>query len=217
MGESGNGPGVTWYDVLGVLPGASAEQVQRQYDAKASLVRPELVADAPSPVVAAAARARDILGLASRVLSDPANRARYDEAAGIRRGGGGLAAPANVPSEPGAETGAGFMAGNAGAELLGGALALSDWLGPHPRPSRRVAVPDVRGLFYSVCLPITGKLGFRVTTVRLTAHPMPVDGLVVGQSPGASVQARRGSELTIQVWHPPRPGAYPGRSRERVR
>ena len=72
---------------------------------------------------------------------------------------------------------------NAGRELLGGLLALTDWLAPHPRSPRRVAVPDVRGLFFSVCLGITGKLGLRLTTVRLTEHPMPVDGLVVGQSP----------------------------------
>jgi hypothetical protein len=67
--------------------------------------------------------------------------------------------------------------------LLGTVLALGDWLAPHPGPPRRVTVPDVRGLFFSVCLGITGKLGLRVTTVRLTARPMLVDGLVVAQSP----------------------------------
>ena len=44
-------------------------------------------------------------------------------------------------------------------------------------------VPDVRGLFYGVCLETVGKLGLRVTAIRLTEHPMPVDGLVVDQSP----------------------------------
>jgi len=44
-------------------------------------------------------------------------------------------------------------------------------------------VPDVRGLFYSVCLETVGKLGLRVTAIRLTEHPMPVDGLVVDQPP----------------------------------
>lgn len=88
LGERGKEAGITWYDVLGVLPGASAEQVQRQHDAKASLLRPELVAGAPSPVVAAASRAREILDAARRVLADPASRARYDEAVGIRRTGG---------------------------------------------------------------------------------------------------------------------------------
>jgi hypothetical protein len=64
-------------------------------------------------------------------------------------------------------------------------------------------VPDVQGLFYSVCLEITGKLGFRLSMVRLTGQPRPVDGLVVGQSPRPAVRARRGSALTVQVWHPP--------------
>src|SRR6202043_3142369 len=88
------------------------------------------------------------------------------------------------PPEPGPRRDAGLFAGNPGAEMLGGLLALSDWLSPHPGPPGRVTVPDVRGLFFSACLDITGKVGLRVTTVRLTAHPMPVDGLVVGQSPG---------------------------------
>ena len=79
MGELGAEPGITWYDVLGVLPSATVEQVQYQHDAKARLLRPELVAGAPSPVVAAASRAREILGTARRVLADPANRARYED------------------------------------------------------------------------------------------------------------------------------------------
>ena len=209
MAELGKGPVITWYDVIGVLPGASAEQVKLQHDAKVSLLRPELIAGAPSPVVTAATRAREILGAAQRVLADPASRARYDEAAGIRRGGGGLARRDGFPSEPGPQRDAG-LAGNAGAELLGALLALSDWLAPHPGPPRRVAVPDVRGLFFSVCLDITGKLGLRVTTVRLTAHPMPVDGLVVAQSPRPAMRARRGSALTVQVWHPPARIVIPG-------
>jgi curved DNA-binding protein CbpA len=192
--------GITWYDVLGVLPGATVEQVQYQHDAKATLLRPELVAGAPSPVVLAASRACEILGAARRVLADPANRARYDEAVGIRRRGGGLSPPASFPSEPGIDVDS--IAGAAGLEMLGVLLMLGDWMTPHPRTPRRVAVPDVRGLFYSVCLGITGKLGFRLNPVRLTEHPMPVDGLVVGQSPRPAVQARRGSELTVQVWHP---------------
>jgi hypothetical protein len=204
LGESGKGNGVSWYDVLGVLPGASAEQVKQRYEAKASLLRPELLSGAPSPVVVAASRAQSILGEARRVLTDPANRARYDEAIGIRRRGGGLQPARSLPSGPGLETaGSGLIGGNAEAEALGALLALTDWLAPHPAPPRRVAVPDVRGLFYSVCAEIGGKLGFRVTVVRLTDHPMPVDGLVVDQSPRPAVRARRGSLLTVQVWHPP--------------
>jgi hypothetical protein len=205
LGSLREEPGITWYDVLGVLPGATAEQVKHQHDAKARLLRPELVAGAPSPVIAAASRAREILDAARRVLADPANRARYDETAGIRRRGGGLSPPESFPSQPGAERpDLGFIADNAGLMGLGAYLLLGDWMTtPYPRPRIHVAVPDVRGLFYSVCLGITGKLGFRLDTVRLTEHPMPVDGLVVAQSPGPGMQARRGSALTVQVWHPP--------------
>ena len=203
MADRGKGPVITWYDVLGLLPGASAEQVKSQHDAKLSLLRPEFVSGASSPVVTAAARAREILGAARRVLADPASRARYDEVAGLRGGGGTLAPRDSFPSEPVLDLGAGLLAGIAGEELAGGLLALSGWLTPHPGPPRRVTVPDVRGLFFSVCLGITGKLGLRVTTVRLTARPMPVDGLVVAQSPRPATRARRGSALSVQVWHPP--------------
>ena len=204
LGELGTEPGITWYDVLGVLPSATVEQVEYQYDAKARLLRPELVAGAPSSVIAAASRAREILGTARRVLADPANRARYDETAGIHRRSGVLSPPESFPSEPGAEQpDVDFVGGDAGLVMLGGLLMLADWMTPHPRQSRRVAVPDVQGLFYGVCLGIVVKLGFRLDTVRLTEHPMPVDGLIVGQSPGPAAQARRGSTLTVQVWHPP--------------
>jgi hypothetical protein len=35
--------------------------------------------------------------------------------------------------------------------------------------------------------------------VRLTQHPMPVDGLVVGQSPMPPAKIHRAGEMTIQV------------------
>lgn len=204
-----NGPGITWYDVLGLLPGASANQIQERYDAKASLLRPELIAGATSPVVAAASRAREILDAAKDVLSDPANRARYDEMVGIRRSGGGLAPRGSFPSEPGwVPTDVDLIPGNAGLGLLGVLLMLVDET-PLPRQPTGVWMPDVRGLFYSVCIGIIGKLSLRVTTVRLTEHPMPVDGLVVGQSPAPGERARVGSTVTVQVWHPPvRPGTH---------
>jgi PASTA domain len=203
VAEVGKVNGITWYDVLGLLPGASAEQVRSGHDAKASLLRAQYLAGAASPVVAAASRARDLLDSARRVLADPVSRARYDEAIGIRRSGGGLEPDRGSPSEPGWDTSEAPLIGSAGIELLDGLLMLTDLTSSHPGPPRRVAVPDVRGLFYSTCTGITGKLGFRVIPVRLTAHPLPVDGLVVHQSPGPAVKARRGSELTVQVWHPP--------------
>jgi hypothetical protein len=68
----------------------------------------------------------------------------------------------------------------------------------------------VRGLFYSVCLDLVGRLDLQVTAVRLTEHPMPVDGLVVGQSPMPPAKIRREGELTVQVWHPSARSADPG-------
>ncbi len=53
--------------------------------------------------------------------------------------------------------------------------------------------------------------GLAMGTVLLTQYPIPVEGLVVGQSPGPGVKAHRFSTLTVQVRHPPRrPGRQPG-------
>jgi hypothetical protein len=195
--------GITWYDILGVLPGASPDEIQQAYDDNAGLLRPELISGAPSNVVAAVSRSQRYLDEALRVLGDPVSRNRYDELAGLHARGGGLAGPVDSPTEPGIRSSDfDFVAGGPGAEMLGALMALTDWLAPHPGPPRRLAVPDVRGLFYSVCLELTGRLDLRVTAVRLTPRPMPVDGLVVGQSPLPPAKIRREGELTIQVWHP---------------
>jgi hypothetical protein len=43
-------------------------------------------------------------------------------------------------------------------------------------------VPDLLGLFYSIAVEASGRLGLRLNPVRLTEHPMPVDGLIVDQT-----------------------------------
>lgn len=197
-------PVVTWYDVLDVMPGASTEEIQDKYNARASQLRPEVIAGAPSAVITAASRAQQLLDTARRVLCDPVTRGRYDAAVGIRRIGGGLDQAESFPSQPGlGPEDVDVIAGTRGAELLGGLMALTDLLAPHPGPPRRVIVPNVQGLFYPVCLQIVGGLGLRIRRIQLTEHPMPVEGLVVSQSPRPATTVRRASELTVQVWHPP--------------
>lgn len=196
--------GTTWYDILGVLPGASAEEIERGYERKASLLRPEMLSGATSSVLKAASRAQQILDGALHVLKDPVSRKRYDEAVGIRRGGEGLSRPGNFPSDPGwGPSDFGFAGGRFGVEIVGPLMALTDWLAPHPRQPGRVCLPDVRGLFYSVCFDLASGLGLSVTVVRLTEHPMAVDGIVVEQSPAPAAKVRRGKTLTVKVWHPP--------------
>ncbi|HEY5355578.1 MAG TPA: PASTA domain-containing protein [Streptosporangiaceae bacterium] len=43
-------------------------------------------------------------------------------------------------------------------------------------------------------------------TVQLTARPLAVEGLVVGQSPPPGTKVRRAATLTVRIWHPPRRG-----------
>jgi hypothetical protein len=200
--------GMTWYDVLDVLPTARHEVIRRRYEAKCGQLGPGQIAGAPAAVIAAAGRARATLDAAWRVLGDPIERERYDEEVGIRRPGSGLDGPVATPSEPrvdGLLPGRAVFAQARAAAVIAVVAAVADWLAPHPRPSRRVAVPDVRGLFVGPCLHAVARAGLRIDTVRLTEHPMPVEGLVVDQSPAPGTTVRRSSTLTVRVWHPPVP------------
>jgi len=191
---------LTWYDILDISPGASADGVQEAVAAKASVLRLELISGAPSQVVSAAGRASAAIEAARQILTDPARRRRYDEEIGVRRPGEGLDRPEPVPSEPGPDPGWGREVDSEGlTDALG---VLADWLAPHPAPPRRIAVPDVRGLFVGPCRRLVTGLGLRLEIVQLTADPMPVEGLVVGQSPPPGTKARRSGTLSVQVWHP---------------
>jgi DnaJ domain len=196
-------PGITWYDVLGALPGAEARKIKQKYDAKAALLQPELISGAPPNVLTAVMRAQELLDTAWQVLGDPQSRKRYDGAVGFRRSGGGLGEPGTgiglagtAPAELGIT---GDLGGDAVAELL----ALTGWPGPRRRRNRRGAVLDVRGLFFPVGLEVATRRGLHVRIVQLTEHAMAVDGLVVDQDPRPPTKAHRGDRLTVQVWHPP--------------
>jgi hypothetical protein len=196
--------GITWYDVLGVLPGVAADKIRREYQAKAALLRPEMISGAPPDVLEAVTRAQGLLDGAWEMLGDQASRGRYDEAIGLRRTGGGLGQPGSVGAGSGlGPSDMGAVAQQLGGDAVGGLLTLTGWLGPKRRRQPPTTVPDVRGLFYPVCLEVAGRYGLRVTLVRLTERPMAVDGLVVDQAPPPAAKARRGDALTVQVWHPP--------------
>src|SRR5215831_14766830 len=200
-------PGITWYDILGALSDASSEDIQQAYDAKAGLLRPELLSGAPSTVVMAAARARGIIDVARQVLGDPVRRQRYNEAAGLWGSGGSLSEPGEAPAASGLPD-SDVAADNPGAEVLRGLGALNLWLDRHPdhQDQRRIPVPDVRGLFYDVFMTVVGRLDLRITFAQLTEHPMlveGVEGLVIDQSPRPGVKIHRRDRLTVQVWLPP--------------
>jgi hypothetical protein len=200
---------ITLYDMLGVSPGASADTLRQARDERVRQLRPGVEAGAPSPVVAAVARAREAVEVAGLVLSDPEARLRYDRQIGLHRDSGlrgsgvfGEGAP-RYGGDP-------YALMRAGTALLDAALresfgALLAWTAPLPAPpARRVAVPDLRGLFFRPGQAVATMAGFRLAVVRLTADPAPVEGLVTGQSPAPGAITRRQSVLTVQVWHPAR-------------
>ncbi len=197
-------PGITWYDVLGAVPDAETRTIKRKYQDKAALLRPELISGASSTVLTAVTRAQHLLDTAWGVLGDPDSRRRYDEAVGLRRSGGGLGQPGSgiesagmAPVDPG-------IVGDLAGDALGGLLwLLPEQLVPRRQRNRPETVPDVRGLFYPVCLEVATRQGLHVRVVRLTERPMAVDGLVVDQDPRPPSRVRRGGQLTVQLWHPP--------------
>ena len=110
---------ITWYEVLGVLPGAEPDKIRRKYDARTNLLRPEMIAGAPSNVVRAVNRAQNFLDTAWEILGDPASRNRYDEAAACGARAGTCAIRAATRRAPGWGRGLG-IAGDLGGDAVGG-------------------------------------------------------------------------------------------------
>jgi hypothetical protein len=160
-----------------------------------------MIAGAPSNVLGAVSRAQNFLDTAWEILGETASRNRYDEAAGFRRKG--LAPSGSFATSSWHDSADLGIAGDLGGDALAGLLELGGFLGGGPRRPSKVPVPDVRGLFYDVCMEVVGRLGLRVRSVQLTPHPMPVDGLVVDQVPPAPGKLRRGETVLAHVWHPP--------------
>ena len=185
---------VTWYDVLGVVPGATPDDVREAWQARKDALEPGRLAGAPSDVLSAADQARQAVAEAWRVLADPAAREKYDQGIGFERPGEGLGPASLKPADPDVSLSKGWS------------LADEEALESYPSGRSHVVVPDVGGLFYHACLDVADRVGLHLDPVRLTAHPMPVEGLVVGQTPGPGKRVHRDSTLTVQLWHPPEPG-----------
>ena len=187
--------GISWYDVLGVLPDASEDDIRAACLVKNAALQPGVLAGAPPEVASAADRARHMVEEAFRVLADPVARESYDVKMGFVRPGEGLAPPWRGPSGPDVGLGEGWS------------VADEEALEPYEDPPSRVVVPDVTGLFYSACMEVAGRIGLHTAPIRLTSHPMPVDGLVVSQTPGPGERVHRNSTMTVELWHPSEPGA----------
>ena len=188
---------ITWYDVLGVLPDATPDDIREAWQARMAALQADTLAGASPEVLAAADRAQQAVQEAWRVLGDPAARQSYDERIGFLRPGEGLPPSSWGPPDPDVSLGEGWPA------------ASGEAVEPYPSRPSRVVVPDVSGLFYGACMDVVGRIGLHVAPIQLTRHPMPVDGLVVGQTPapGKRIRIHRDSTLTIRVWHPPEPGS----------
>ena len=187
---------LTWYDVLGVLPDATPDDIREAWQARKAILQPATLAGAAPEVLSAAQRALHSVEEAWRVLAEPAAREAYDQDIGFLRRGEGLTPPSRGPSGPDVSLGEGWS------------MADEQALEPYSDRPSRVLVPDVRGLFYQACMDVAGRVGLHVAPIRLTPHPMPVEGLVVGQTPVPGKRVHRNSTLTVQLWHPPESGGW---------
>jgi hypothetical protein len=209
--------GITLYDVLGVSAGAAEDTIRYAYEARIRQLRSDLATGAPSPVVSAVSRAREAVEMSWLVLSDAERRHQYDEAIGLHRqkglrGSSGFAEGAFAyGADPRAlnDMANAVEAGAVGRDVLPALAALLIWLAPQHTTQRRrqVPVPDLNGMFYRPCQAVVNMAGLRLAVVRLTPEPLPVEGLIVGQSPAPGTAVKRQSTVTVQVWHPPRPMA----------
>jgi hypothetical protein len=188
---------ITWYDVLGILPDATPDDIREAWQAREAALQAGTLAGASPEVLGAADRARQAVQEAWRVLADPAIRESYDEEAGFARPGEGLTPPGRGPLGPDVGLGPGWS------------TADEEALVPYPGRASRVVVPDVRGLFYRACTEVAGRVGLHIAAIRLTPRPMPVEGLVVSQAPDPGERVRHDSTLTVRLWHPPEPGDQP--------
>jgi hypothetical protein len=188
---------ITWYDVLGVLPDAAPDDIRLAWQERMAALQPGPLAGASPQVLSAANRARQALEEAWRVLAEPAARESYDRDVGFLRPGEGLASPSRGPSGPDISLGEGWS------------TADEEALEPYADRPSRVVVPDITGLFYRTCMEVAGRVGLHLAPVRLTPHPAPVEGLVVDQTPPPGKRVHRDSTLTVQLWHPSRPGVQP--------
>jgi hypothetical protein len=175
---------VTWYDVLGVTCGASAVTLRRAHDERLQLLRSYFTASArtastpmpASPMPATPMLPTPLTDESSLVIGAASRAAAAVEAAWLVLG----------DSEQRRRYDA----------QLGQQLTVP--------PGRRLTVPDVRGLFYRSSQAVAAMAGLRLAVVRLTSESLPVEGLVVGQSPDPGETVRHRSTLTIQIWHPVR-------------
>jgi PASTA domain len=167
----------------------------------------------PPEVAQAAARGHKIIDAAWLIFDNRAQRQRYDEQVGVVRKGEGLATPSLPRPDMTWTLGCGCWRSVCSRRPLLGDVreslgVLADLLAASvsrlsPRRSPDLIVPDVRGMFFRVCQDAVTMAGFRNQHRSVDRKPMPVEGLVVGQSPAPGQAVPRFSALTIQVWHPP--------------
>jgi hypothetical protein len=85
---------------------------------------------------------------------------------------------------------------------ISGFETLANWLGPHPKQSKSVVVPDVCGLPASEAMFVVTNANLRVHFVQLTKDPTGRGGTVVSQDPQPGMTVARKTAITVNVVYP---------------
>jgi DnaJ domain/PASTA domain len=195
----------TWYEVLGVPQNASNHEIRQAFHSKLRRLKREDLTSAPAEVRDAATKAIEVLNQAWTVLGDRASRVTYDHqlsrtqsaTEGLRSPGTELGAADDSPMS-------GMWIPGAANVVMAGLGAVSEWLTPHEKLSRRVQVPDLVDMKSSDAWMAVSEADLHMNLVQLTENPAPVDGTVVGQDPAAGSWIARHGTVTVQVRHPNR-------------
>lgn len=203
MGASNQSDFPSWYGVLGVPQNASHHEIRHAFHAKLRRLKREDLSSAPAEVREAATKAVEVLNQAWTGLGDRASRASYDHqitltqspTKGLRAPGTELGVSADSPI-PGAWT------PGAANVVMAGLSAVSEWLTPHEKLSRKVQVPNLMDMKSSDAWYAVSEADLHMKLVQLTENPAPVDGTVVGQHPPAGSWIARHGTVTVEVRHP---------------
>lgn len=196
----------SYYEILGVSPEASSEQIRAAYLGKAGAVNPSGHPGADAHLLDLATQAMNLLKEAWEVLGDCRLRLRYDEIFASEQQVRDEYETLNRPSV--SYFGAGNVKepvfdGRLGA-IVAGVESAAEWLAPKPLRPRKVILPDFVLMYASQTFATAVRAGVRIQFVRLTEQPAPTDGVVVGQDPPARTEVSRDSKVTLKVLHPRR-------------
>ena len=202
-------PATDYYQLLGLTPTATADEIQAAYRRLAKEYHPDLHAGS---TVAAARMAR--VNVAKSILLDREARARYDQQRALRRR---RVAPVGVAHAPGVGYGPGRPVARSGGPVgtaPGVAAAAATPVGRRPGNMPRSSGLDrTSGVLLLIILPLLGALMLYVfQAVQLVGQPVRSSPTDLALAPGGRVAPRNTADAVFILVHGEPPSQRLGQS-----